>query len=520
MITIWSGLFTLIHVKGRFVIMMIIDDGKCRGCGICMKNCPIGSILIHNRKASMKEDCSECGVCLKACPFHAIEKTPDIKEGAVVCGCCPIQCRITPGHTGACLRFTNENGTLKRNRSLVLNNPLVSCEDRAIERPIITGAGAGSTYPCLRPAPHIVSEKRDGVDVVTVVTEAPLSYSGVTVKIDTNAYIGEAGEPVLCEGRAVGMISTEEYGSKMLSIGGANRLTSPYGPLVARIIVSLANQETVTLRTENHTLELRAGSAPVIDGEKQEKMRFGCGSATVGIFARQMKETADDVIVIDHHIIGLLSEHLAGEEVGLTWSGVLISGTKSSRGRYFGTPGDGIMGTSIRLPSDVIKGADMTIARPGMTVFVTDTIGQTRSLYRLADDGTFQELPLTDRAAALADEIQDNCEESRVSVLYNGGTGGSARGGVTSKPLKLTQAVHAGKAKLTIGGAPADVYPGGGINFTVDTEKVVPGSFTWVPTPATVAPVEYTMRRDDYAAMGGHMDRIVDVDELKRHAFK
>lgn len=66
--------------------------------------------------------------------------------------------------------------------------------------------------------------------------------------------------------------------------------------------------------------------------------------------------------------------------------------------------------------------------------------------------------------------------------------------------------MHAGKAHLTIGGAPAYVYPGGGINFIVDTAKVVNHAFTWVPTPATVAPVEYTMTKEDYAMIGGHMN--------------
>ena len=37
----------------------------------------------------------------------------------------------------------------------------------------------------------------------------------------------------------------------------------------------------------------------------------------MGLFARLMKECVDDCIVIDHHVIGLVSEHLAGAAVGL-----------------------------------------------------------------------------------------------------------------------------------------------------------------------------------------------------------
>ena len=99
--------------------------------------------------------------------------------------------------------------------------------------------------------------------------------------------------------------------------------------------------------------------------------------------------------------------------------------------------------------------------------------------------------------------------------MYIGGTGGSARGGVCTKPLAITKAVHDGKAVLTIGGAPTYILPGGGINFIVDTEKMVSNPLCWVPTPATVAPVEYTMKLEDYEAIGGHMSRIKDAKEVK-----
>ena len=60
-----------------------------------------------------------------------------------------------------------------------------------------------------------------------------------------------------------------------------------------------------------------------------------------------------------------------------------------------------------------------------------------------------------------------------------------------------------------------EILPGGGINFMVDAGKVVDHGFTWVPTPATVAPVEYTMTRADYEAIGGHMDQIKPVAQLR-----
>jgi hypothetical protein len=42
----------------------------------------------------------------------------------------------------------------------------------------------------------------------------------------------------------------------------------------------------------------------------------------------------------------------------------------------------------------------------------------------------------------------------------------------------------------------------------VDVEKVMPGAFSWTPTPATICPIEYTMTLDDYIKMGGHEEAI------------
>ena len=113
---------------------------------------------------------------------------------------------------------------------------------------------------------------------------------------------------------------------------------------------------------------------------------------------------------------------------------------------------------------------------------------------------------MTDGARFALKTIEDSCEPSLVSAMYTGGSGGSARAGVTKFPIKLTRAVHESRANLTIGGAPAFVMPGGGISFMVDVNKVKSGSFYWTPTPATICPIEYTMELKDYKAIGGHLE--------------
>ena len=42
----------------------------------------------------------------------------------------------------------------------------------------------------------------------------------------------------------------------------------------------------------------------------------------------------------------------------------------------------------------------------------------------------------------------------------------------------------------------------------VDVTRVPENAFGYVPTPALVAPIEFTMRLADYAALGGHMDEV------------
>ena len=69
--------------------------------------------------------------------------------------------------------------------------------------------------------------------------------------------------------------------------------------------------------------------------------------------------------------------------------------------------------------------------------------------------------------------------------------------------------------RVTCGGAPVYVWPGGGITFMVDVSRLPKHAFGYVPTPALVAPIEFTMRREDYAALGGHMGYVRDAAELR-----
>ena len=51
-----------------------IDPEKCRGCGICKKNCPVNAITGEVKQPhKIDEDiCIKCGTCISKCPFKAI----------------------------------------------------------------------------------------------------------------------------------------------------------------------------------------------------------------------------------------------------------------------------------------------------------------------------------------------------------------------------------------------------------------------------------------------------------------
>ncbi len=68
---------------------------------------------------------------------------------------------------------------------------------------------------------------------------------------------------------------------------------------------------------------------------------------------------------------------------------------------------------------------------------------------------------------------------------------------------------------MTIGGVPAYVLPGGGINFMVDVGKMKWRSFSWVAVPAVVAPIEYTMEESTFIEMGGHQQALRLLSDIK-----
>jgi hypothetical protein len=81
----------------------------------------------------------------------------------------------------------------------------------------------------------------------------------------------------------------------------------------------------------------------------------------------------------------------------------------------------------------------------------------------------------------------------------------------------LTRSVAKGETRVTMGGAPVYVWPGGGITVMADVTRMPKNAFGYVPTPAIVAPIEFTLPRALYEALGGHAGDIVSIEDILRH---
>jgi hypothetical protein len=450
-------------------------------------------------------------------------------DDVVTCDACPVLCRIREGKAGACDRYANIAGVLTRTDPLVLAQQVIDQHGAVVPflagqewdgalvpgvPTFVTGIGSGTTYPDYKPAPFIVASQYRGVDVVTVVTEGIFSYCGVKVKIDTDRFIGPEQAAVTADGEQVGHVTTAEYGSQMLALGGVRHLTGgskKEGVVACDTMLALCNKAPVQLAVAGGArLTIQAGHAPVIDGTQEERMRVGCGSAAIGMFARQWFGHVDEVIVVDDHITGVLTEHQAGRFLGMAPAGIRVRGRRSTPGRYFqvASPGRFWGGTDVSDPLSIIEAIDARTARPGLRLLMVSTTGEDSAYFILDEQLRPQAAAMPEPLAKVVERIGENCEPALASVLFMAGAGGSLRAGVTENPVRLTRSVRDALVRVTCGGAPTYVWPGGGITFMVDVAAMPENAFGYVPTPALVAPIEFTLRRDDYAALGGHMERV------------
>jgi hypothetical protein len=281
------------------------------------------------------------------------------------------------------------------------------------------------------------------------VTEGIFSYCGVKVKIDTDRHLGPETATVRAEGEAVGHVTTGEYGSQMLSLGGVHHLTGgskAEGRVTCDTLLALCNKQagrTHHRRRRDGVVE--AGKAAGHRRQAESRMRVGCGSATIGMFATQWRGLVDEVVVVDDHITGVVSEHQAGKVLGWEDTGIKILGRRSTPGRYFkvSEPGLGWGGTNLRPAADPRRLEPEEGRQAGPVA--ADGLDHRRAVRLLRARRHLKpvEKPFPERLRQIGRQlIEENCEPALCTVLFVGGAGGSLRAGVTENPVNLTRSVQ------------------------------------------------------------------------------
>lgn len=166
------------------------------------------------------------------------------------------------------------------------------------------------------------------------------------------------------------------------------KVPDPEGPMGAEgratcdTLLRLCRRKAVDLQIDGGArVKVRTGAAPVVDGTPKERMRLGCGSATIGMFASQWQGLMDKVVVVDDHITGVVSAHQAGKVPGWPGTGIRIriGGHRSTPGRYFkaARPGKGWGGTDIDDRLAILDPWwEKKSARPGLSLLMVSTTGE------------------------------------------------------------------------------------------------------------------------------------------------
>jgi hypothetical protein len=147
-------------------------------------------------------------------------------------------------------------------------------------------------------------------------------------------------------------------------------------------------------------------------------------------------------------------------------------------------------------------------------MLAVSTTGEQWSYFELDEALVPQQKDLPQTIRPSIERISENCEPGMCSVMFIAGAGGSLRSGVVDNPVNITNAVKNKNVEVTCGGAPVFLWPGGGITFMADVSRLPKKAFGYVPTPAIVAPIEFTMKHSLYAEMGGHLASIRPLSSI------
>ena len=241
----------------------------------------------------------------------------------------------------------------------------------------------------------------------------------------------------------------------MLSLGGVRHLTGgskQEGNVTCAAMLKLCGSEAV----EHDGRRRRDDRGPGRHARPSSTaiVKSACGSAaarpTIGIFAKQWYGHADEVIVVDDHITGVLTEHQAGRFLDMKPAGIRVRGRKSTPGRYFqvAKPGPAGAAPTSSTRSRSSRGSTQK-AWPGLRLLMVSTTGEDAAWFVLDDalEPVPAEMPPPVRQ--VVDRIAENCEPALCTVMFMAGAGGSLRAGITENPVRLTRSVKQALTRVT-----------------------------------------------------------------------
>ena len=464
-------------------------------------------------------------------------------DDKIRCDACPVMCYIRRRHAPAPATATPT--------STASSSASIRCAARAHHR----GAAASSSLPRPRarlgrrarragrdassppsaPAPPIPTTSRrpsssrsevDGVDMVTVVTEGIFSYCGVKVKIDTDRHLGPERAAVRVEGEPIGHVTT---GRVRLADAVARRRApsdrrlQEGGPRHLRR--AARRSATAAGRADHRRRRHRRSSRPASRRSSTAQPKSACASAA----ARPPSACSPS------------------------------NGTATSTRSWWSTTTSPACSPSTRpARSSACAGHRHQHERPPLDA--RPLFQGRRARHRLGRHRSHRPArpssrPFDPKERLAGPAHADGLDHRRAARLFRArraleaGRDGAAAARSRQSVERIERELRAGAlapccswpapaarcapasprtrcasrarckdalTRVTCGGAPVYVWPGGGITFMVDVTRDARR------TPSATcrrrrwsAPIEFTMRRADYAALGGHVDEIRPLDDVR-----